>query len=108
MLNPEAAAAEVSGDEVAVPMPARSYEAPVAVIRRPYELAEVEKVDSPAGAAGDDWYRYVLVRRTSRIIGFRRGSLWEVTEYALGCIEAFNDRNLNSRGTYPLKISPWR
>jgi hypothetical protein len=101
MLKSEAA--KVSGGEVIATMPARSDEPPVAVMRYPYELLEVEKVDSPAGAAGDDWHRYVLVRRASRIIGFRRGSLREVTEYARGCIEAFNDRNQNSRSTYPKK-----
>ncbi len=80
-------------------------ETPLALMRHPYELAEVEKVSSPEGAAGDDWYRYVLVRRASRIVGFRRGSLMDVTAYAEDCAEAFNDRNLRCRSTYPIMTS---
>jgi len=73
----------------------------LAIMRRRYELAEVEKVKGPVGAAAeDDWYRYVLVRCTSRIIGFHRGSLTEVTEYASGCAEAFNERSLSWRSSY--------
>lgn len=100
----EATTAETS--DTLAPISAQSDEPPLTVIRQPYEVTEVEKVSSPGGAVGDDWYRYVLARRASQIVGFRRGSLMEVTAYAKGCAEAFNDRNLHLRSNYYRRMIP--
>jgi len=72
-------------------------------LRPRYELSAVEKVSGPGGASGEDWHRYVLTHRDSRIVGFRRGSIDEVTEYAMDCAEAFNKRSMFCRGAYPTR-----
>jgi hypothetical protein len=100
----EADAVEVSDTGPATLIPAQPAEPPPAPIRRRYELVEMEKVGGPGGAPGDDWYRYVLVRRASRIVCFRRGSLAEVTTYAETCAEAFDDRSLHCRSTFRIMI----
>jgi hypothetical protein len=104
----EAVAAEVSKTGVDAPPPVQLGESPLALMRRRYELAEVEKVSGPRGAAGDDWYRYVLVSRASRIDGFRRGSLADVTEYAKQWADVINDRTLHCRSGYHMMASRGR
>lgn len=58
----------------------------------PYTLLAVEKIDTPDGLEGDNWYHYVISRRNSAIEGFRSGSLKEVTRHA----EQYT-KDLNSR-----------
>jgi RNA recognition motif-containing protein len=71
-----------------------------AVTPRRFEVTEVKKVEGPGGSGGNDWYRYVLSQGASRITGFHRGTLEEVTEYAVECGAAFNERNQSGRSTY--------
>ena len=73
---------------------------PRAGMRRHIEVIDVEKVNGPGGAEGDDWYRYVLARGISRITGFHRGTLAEVTEYAAESVAAFNERSLRGKSVY--------
>ena len=75
------------------------------ILRHSYSLAEVEIAESPDGNNEEDWYRYVLVRGASRITGYHRGTLTEVTEYANECIGQINDRNRYNKSTSPLKKS---
>jgi hypothetical protein len=63
-------------------------------------IPEVEKVNGPGGTDGDDWYRYVLARGISRVTGFHRGTLVEVTEYAAESAAAFNERSLRGKSVY--------
>jgi len=70
---------------------------PSAHLRRYYQVASIEKSSGPAGAEGDDWYRYVLSSGPSSITGFHRGSLEEVTEYATDCAAAFNLRSVKGK-----------
>ena len=67
---------------------------------RQFRVASVEKTGVPEGAAGDDWYRYVLKSGCSAITGWRRGSLQEVTQHARRCAEELNAR-------YNANASPW-
>jgi hypothetical protein len=69
-----------------------------------YHVALVEKAAMPAGAQGDDWYRYVLSSGRSRITGFHRGSHDEVKAYASRCVEEFN--LLSQRGKSARPIAP--
>jgi hypothetical protein len=69
-------------------------------VRRNTEVIEVEKVDGPGGADGDDWYRYVLAQGRSLITGFHRGTLAEVAEYAAESVAAFNERSLRGKSVY--------
>lgn len=75
---------------------------PSAARTQHYEVAAVEKVDGPGGAAGDDWYRYVLASGNSQITGFHRGTLAEVREYAAGCAAAFEERSQRGKSARPL------
>ncbi len=77
-----------------IPTPSMGNEKPPrASMRRHIEVIEVEKVNGPGGADGDDWYRYVLARGSSRITGFHRGTLAEVAEYAAESVAAYNERS---------------
>lgn len=68
-------------------------EVPSNLLRRHYEIASVELASMPADADGAEWYRYVLVSGTARIVGYRKGTLEAVTEFAQSCAEDFNMRN---------------
>jgi hypothetical protein len=67
-------------------------------VRHLYEVSPVELADIPSDGK-HDWYRYVLSSGRSVITGFHRGSLEEVQEYAAGCAEAFNLRNLTGKSS---------
>ena len=76
-----------------------------------YRVASVDKVSTPAGGQGNDWYRYVLVNEGSRIVGLRPGTSEEVMEYAISCAEAFNLRSatykeITCRMTAHRKVEP--
>lgn len=72
-------------------------EPPSPLARLQYQVTEVEKVDGPRGAEGDDWNRYVLSSGRARITGFHRGTLEEVTAYANSCVEEFNERSTTGK-----------
>ncbi len=40
----------------------------------PYKLKSIRKEQSPAGAEGIDWYRYVITQGGNTIVGHRQGS----------------------------------
>jgi len=91
------------GGAAPVPVPAvHDDEPPRAIMLRPCGVDKVEKVDGPGGADGDDWYRYVLARGTTRITGFHRGTLAEVTAYAAECAAAFSERSQHGKYSRPL------
>lgn len=58
-----------------------------------FNVVSVEKTRPPAGCDGDDWYRYVIERGRSTIVGARRGSLRQVKAHAT---EYANDLNLRA------------
>ena len=60
---------------------------------RTYRVAWVEPTAAPKGAEGDDWYRYALEGRHSILMGWRRGSLQEITAHAAQYAEALNARS---------------
>jgi RNA recognition motif-containing protein len=77
-------------------------EPPRAIMSQRFEVIEMEKVDGPGNADGDDWYRYVLARGRSRITGFHRGTWEEVSAYAAECAEAYRERNQRRKASRPL------
>jgi hypothetical protein len=62
---------------------------------RHFRVAVVEKSAVPQGAEGEDWYRYVLESGYAAITGWRRGSLQEITQHAIRCIEELNASSTN-------------
>jgi RNA recognition motif-containing protein len=79
--------------ELPKPRPSAEDELTRGPTRLIYHVASVEKAAMPAGAQGDDWYRYVLSSGRSRITGFHRGSHSEVKAFASQCAEEFNLRS---------------
>ncbi len=77
-------------------------ESPSSIILRDYSLVEVEIAENPVGDDGEDWYRYVLVRGSSRITGYHSGTLSEVIKYANDCVVNINERNSYNKPKRPL------
>jgi hypothetical protein len=63
----------------------------------PYTLSSVNKTTAPAGTQGNDWYRYVVERDDSTIVGCMRGTLQQVTAYAKEFVENLNSRTKNRK-----------
>jgi len=57
-----------------------------------YQVVTVEKSDAPEGASGGNWYRYVIELEGQSIVGNRRGTQKQVTEYAKECAENLSNR----------------
>lgn len=62
-----------------------------------YQVVEVEKTEAPEGASGGIWYRYVIELEDQTIVGSRRGTLKQVTEYARACAENLSNRFIRGR-----------
>ena len=58
-------------------------------------VVSVERTTGPDGAAGDDWYRYVISSPGAPITGYRRGKKRDVLIYLNECTDQLNER-LNS------------
>lgn len=67
-----------------------------------FSVVSVEKTTPPAGAEGDNWYKYIVSRDNSEIVGSMQGSLQQVTNYAKEFVE-----NLNTRASTPKGRSTW-
>lgn len=67
-----------------------------------YLVKVVEKTAAPDGCDGNNWYRYVLERNGSMLVGQRRGTLNQVTRYAE---ELADDVNSRSGGKGPSQWS---
>ncbi len=65
-----------------------------------FQVASVEKTETPGGEQGQDWYRYMLKNHNSTINGLRRGSHQHVCDYAAQYAEQLNTRIV-------LGPSPW-
>ena len=63
-----------------------------AVAEKEYSVISVDKIESPDGIEGDNWYRYVIKRGESSIVGNRRGTLQQVTSHANDYVEGLNSR----------------
>ena len=58
-----------------------------------YNVVSVEKTEAPDGMEGANWYRYVIGRGTSTMVGSRRGTLKQVTEHAKTLASDLNARS---------------
>ena len=65
-----------------------------------YHVVSVEKSEAPEGMPGNNWHRYVIGRGTSKIEGFRPGTLKAVTKHATECVEELNARAFRGYSTY--------
>lgn len=62
----------------------------------PYSVVNVEKIDTPEGLPGDNWYRYVIDFGRSTIEGKKAGTLKLVREHAEAVVEDLNSRSFAS------------
>jgi hypothetical protein len=64
------------------------------VIDPKYLVTKIEKISTPKGLPGDDWYRYVIKKGKSVMECKKSGSLKTVTEHANNAAEQINARNV--------------
>lgn len=58
-----------------------------------YQVVKLEKSPPPKGAKGDNWYTYTIERNSrSNIVGKRRGTLEQVSEYVREYVADINSR----------------
>ncbi|MCI0505814.1 MAG: hypothetical protein L0Z73_06845 [Gammaproteobacteria bacterium] len=75
-------------------------------IFKQYSVVSVEKTRAPAGADGDNWFKYVVERDNSQIVGNMRGTLNQVTKYARDFVDNLNLRAQSKKGYSHWVISP--
>lgn len=80
-------------------VPLADNDTPGPLLRRQFEVVSVEKVDTPGGAQGGDWHRYVMASGPAQIMGYHRGTPEEVADYAASCAENFNLRNATGKSS---------
>jgi hypothetical protein len=68
-----------------------------------YEVISIDKIDTPAGMPGNDWYCYVIGYGKSRINGKKPGTLKQVTQHAETVAEDLNLRSKNTKSVYAPK-----
>lgn len=61
-------------------------------------LVSLEKSEAPDGVGGDDWYRYVIERGNSQIIGNMCGTLQKVKTKVSEFVENLNERVASPKG----------
>ena len=68
----------------------------------PYSVINVEKIETPDGMEGDNWYRYVIDYGKSTIEGKKAGTLKLVKQHAQDVVADLNSRSFASgnTGTY--------
>lgn len=62
----------------------------VAPVENPYTLVSVNKTKAPPGSEGNDWYQYIVECDGSTMVGYMRGTLLQVAEYAKDNVEKLN------------------
>jgi len=67
--------------------------------KNPYRVLNVEKIDTPEGLEGNNWYRYVIDIGRSTIEGKKAGTLKLVKEHADAVVEDINSRSFASGNT---------
>ena len=65
-----------------------------------HKVVTVEKIATPDGMSGNNWYSYVIQRDDSKILGQKPGSLKSVTEHAELVAENLNLRASGANTTY--------
>lgn len=64
----------------------------------PYEVVSVRSVPAPAGTTGANWYRYEISQGENRIVGYRAGTIDDVTSAIEVIVQRLNERRRHRRG----------
>ena len=59
-----------------------------------YNVTSIEKITTPEGMAGDNWYLYIIEKGHSVMECIKSGTLKSVTEHAENAAEQINARNV--------------
>ncbi len=59
-----------------------------------YNVTSIEKITTPEGMAGDNWYLYIIEKGNSVMECIKSGTLKSVTEHAENAAEQINARNV--------------
>ncbi len=65
-----------------------------------YQVISIEKTAAPEGMPGNNWHRYVIGRGTTRIEGYKPGTLKAVTKHAEAAAEELNARSFKGYSAY--------
>jgi hypothetical protein len=65
-----------------------------------YQLISIEHTSTPDGMEGRDWCRYVIAQDSTEIVGYRQGTVQQVTEHAKEYLEKLNSRTTGYVNTY--------
>lgn len=70
------------------------------VVKRKFNVMNIEKISTPDGMVGDNWYQYVVGQGTSEIKGLTMGTLKQVTEHANSVADDLDDRSKGKKTGY--------
>ena len=70
------------------------------VIKRKFNVMNIEKINTPDGMVGDNWYQYVVGQGSSEIKGLTMGTLNQVTEHANKVADDLDDRSKGKKTGY--------
>jgi len=70
------------------------------VVKRKFNVMNIEKISTPSGMEGDNWFQYVVGQGTSEIKGLTMGTLNQVTEHANKVADDLNDRSKGKKTGY--------
>ena len=72
------------------------YHRPIVEKDGPFKLKSIRKEQSPAGAEGIGWHRYVITQGDNTIVGHRQGSITGVTLAIENIVLQLNERRLGN------------
>ena len=75
------------------------------VVKLKFNVMSIEKISTPDGMNGDNWYQYVVGQGSSEIKGLTMGTLKQVTEHANKVADDLNDRSNGKKTSYSSKQS---
>jgi len=70
------------------------------VVKHKFNVMNIEKISTPNGMVGDNWYQYVVGQGSSEINGLTTGTLKQVTEHVNNIIDDLNDRSKGKKTGY--------
>jgi hypothetical protein len=65
----------------------------IELVREKYQVESVVGIDAPEGMVGNDWHRYTIAYKKTKIQGMMPGSLFNVTQHAEEFAENLNERS---------------
>ena len=72
------------------------YHRPIVEKDGPFKLKSIRKEQSPGGAEGIGWHRYVITQGDNTIVGHRQGSIRGVTLAVEKIVLQLNERRLGN------------